>query len=613
MLKQSRTWQKKMMLTEAFVEDASGTIKAVWFNQPYLANTFKEGQSILLSGKAALKDKALYMASPAHEIKQAGYEDTIHTGRLVPVYPETAGVSSRWFRYAISKLLDAVEKFDDPLPKELRDKKNLPEINTALSYIHFPENLQQAKHAKHRFVFEELLIIQLAAIAAKQKNKTHAAPKIETDIALTKKFVGILPYTLTDSQKKSAWRILRDMEGPQAMNRLLEGDVGSGKTIVAAIAALNAVNSGYQVALMAPTEILAEQHFQNFKKLFAIFNINVELYTHNKKPRLDMRPDIAIGTHALIQKNVTFKNLGLVIIDEQHRFGVNQRASLQTKNYQLETGASAHFLSMTATPIPRTLALTLYGDLDISILHELPAGRKKIETHIIAPEARNEAYSFIRKELDGGRQAFVIFPLIEKSKYFEARAAVVEFEKLSQGPFKNYKLALLHGRMKTKEKEQIMRDFKEKKTQILVSTSVVEVGIDVPNATVMMIESTERFGLAQLHQFRGRVGRSEYQSYCMLLTDTESTGVRHRLHALKAAKNGFELAEYDLKLRGPGELYGLQQSGIGDLTTQALGNIKLVEEVHEEAEKLLAQDATLKSWPTLAYAVEQKNKILHFE
>ncbi|OGZ60724.1 MAG: ATP-dependent DNA helicase RecG [Candidatus Spechtbacteria bacterium RIFCSPLOWO2_01_FULL_46_10] len=620
-LKQSRTWKKKMALTEAVVKDETSVIKAIWFNQPYLARVMQEGARVVLSGKAALRGNELYLSSPTHEIKTISQNETIHTGRLVPVYPETAGVSSRWFRYIISNLLTATDKFEDPLPKELRDEKKFSEINEALAQIHFPKSKEEAKRAKYRFAFEELLTIQLAALLAKKKLRNSAAPSIQTNVKLTKQFVSSLPYELTESQRKIAWRILKDMEEQHAMNRLLEGDVGSGKTVVAAIAALNAVDAGYQVAFMAPTEILAEQHYKNFTELFSHLNSHrpyllnrcIELYTHSKKPPKNKRVDIAIGTHALIQKRVQFENLGLIVIDEQHRFGVAQRAELQAKSNKLKAGHVPHFLSMTATPIPRTLALTAYGDLDISVLREMPLGRRQIKTRIVPSDERKAVYEFIKKELTAGRQAFVIFPLIEESKVLDAKAAVTEFENLSKGIFKNYRLALLHGRMKSGKKEEIMKNFMEGNLQMLVSTSVVEVGIDVPNATVMIIENADRFGLAQLYQFRGRVGRGPHQSYCFLLTDSDSSSVRRRLRALEAAKNGFELAEYDLRLRGPGEIYGNEQSGFGDLATQALTDARLIEEVHEAAEKLLENNPNLNGLSALTSRVHKKQQKLHFE
>ena len=620
-LKQSRTWKKKMALTEAVVKDETSVIKAIWFNQPYLARVMQEGARVVLSGKAALRGNELEPSSPTQEIKTISQNETIHTGRLVPVYPETAGVSSRWFRYIISNLLTATDKFEDPLPKELRDEKKFSEINEALAQIHFPKSKEEAKRAKYRFAFEELLTIQLAALLAKKKLRNSAAPSIQTNVKLTKQFVSSLPYELTESQRKIAWRILKDMEEQHAMNRLLEGDVGSGKTVVAAIAALNAVDAGYQVAFMAPTEILAEQHYKNFTELFSHLNSHrpyllnrcIELYTHSKKPPKNKRVDIAIGTHALIQKRVQFENLGLIVIDEQHRFGVAQRAELQAKSNKLKAGHVPHFLSMTATPIPRTLALTAYGDLDISVLREMPLGRRQIKTRIVPSDERKAVYEFIKKELTAGRQAFVIFPLIEESKVLDAKAAVTEFENLSKGIFKNYRLALLHGRMKSGKKEEIMKNFMEGNLQMLVSTSVVEVGIDVPNATVMIIENADRFGLAQLYQFRGRVGRGPHQSYCFLLTDSDSSSVRRRLRALEAAKNGFELAEYDLRLRGPGEIYGNEQSGFGDLATQALTDARLIEEVHEAAEKLLENNPNLNGLSALTSRVHKKQQKLHFE
>jgi len=609
--------RRRFPIVEAYIEDGTGKVRAVWFNQSFMAETLEKAPEVLLSGKVQDRD-GLFFSSPSYEVvREVG---PIHTGRLVPVYPETAGVSSRWLRYVIEKILPLREQIEEPLPASLLKQEKLMGISEALTTIHFPSSLLKAKKARDRFVFEELLTVQLAALRARARLTKEQSPIVPTDIEATKAFIATLPFSLTDSQKKATWAILKDMEKPTPMNRLLEGDVGSGKTVVAAIVALNAVRAGYQVAFMAPTELLATQHYQSISKLFFGHNVEVTLLTRVKKDRDATFADVVVGTHALIQKKVNFSKLGLVVIDEQHRFGVAQRAHLLHAHHRPGRGPAKsgggtppHLLSMTATPIPRTLALTVYGDLDISLLREMPAGRKKIDTRLVAEKNRAEAFAFVRNELDAGRQAFVVFPLVEESEKLEAKAATQECERLAEGPFTQYSVGLLHGKMKPKEKDETMAAFKEKKIQVLVATSVVEVGIDVPNATVMMIENADRFGLAQLHQFRGRVGRSELQSYCFLFTDSTSSYARKRMKALISANDGFELAEYDLAFRGPGEIYGTRQSGMDDMIVSSLADRPLVEHTRAIAEDLLNADPELSNIPALAEKVARKQEAMHFE
>ena len=680
-LDQRNTYTRGLKIVEAYIEDETDVVKAIWFNQSYLMEALSTKNPVMLSGKVALDKDGLYLKNPIYEIKNLG-EKAVHTGRLISIYPETAGVTSRWMRYIISNLMLLTDEIQDSLPKGLLERKKLMTIQTALREIHFPSSIKNAERARSRFIFTEIFNVQLAALKTKYELRKSKSPKIKTDIALIKKFVDSLPFQLTDSQKKASWQILKDMERSFPMNRLLEGDVGSGKTIVAAIAALNTINTGYQTALMAPTEILAEQHYATITSLlgnskFQLLNSkktpnykslqpkaynlkpNIALYTRShrkinsdqktKLPKEKIKEkiikgdiDFIIGTHTLAQEKVKFNKLGLVILDEQHRFGVAQRAALVKKNLATATAPVAgkdagqapntypdtrtklsaghsnlkpipHLLSMTATPIPRSLALTVYGDLDISLLREMPKGRKKIITKIVPPKKRNEAYGFIKNELDKGRQAFVVFPLVEESRILELKSAKAEYEKLKEGPFKKYKVGLLHGRMKGKEKEEVMARMKEGKIQILISTSVVEVGIDIPNATIMMVDGADRFGLAQLHQFRGRVGRSKHQSYAFLLTDSSSGSVLRRLKAIEKTQSGFELAQYDLKMRGAGDMYGVRQSGMPDLVMQNLTNIELIENAREEATKLLETDLTLQKYPLLKKEIEEIQKIMHFE
>lgn len=635
-IKSVRTWKRKMNITEAVVGDESGSVRAVWFNQPYLADTLKQGDLINLSGKIAVQKSALFFSHPVCEIARGGKE-TSHTGRLVPVYSETEGLTSRWLRFIIKPLLEFAETVPEYLPEEMKTRKNLPDLAEALQKIHFPKNAASAERARSRFAFEELFFLQLRALAAKQKLKKERAPEISPDIEALKKFVAALPFNLTDAQRKAAWEIITDLAKPSPMNRLLNGDVGSGKTVVAALAAFSCALRGHQAAFMAPTEILANQHFEEISKLYGkIGGMKIGLLTAKiaklagekiKKNELLEKAEngeinIVIGTHSLIQKNVKFKNLALVIVDEQHRFGVRQRAHLVSSR---KSALLPHFLSMSATPIPRTLALTAFGDLDISVLNEMPKGRQKIITKVVSPEERPAAYSFIKNEIKKGRQAFVICPRIETSKgesggenpkkllWAEVKAVKDEHKKLSEKIFPDLKIGMIHGKLKTEEKEKALKDFKNKKTDVLTATSVVEVGIDVPNATVMMIENADRFGLAQLHQFRGRVGRGEHQSYCLLFSDSSSGENNRRLKAMVNCDNGFELARKDLEIRGPGGLFGGRQWGIPDLAMASLSDVNLIQEAREEAEKILAASLDLEKYPLLREKISDFAKSVHLE
>ena len=662
-IKNSRTWKKRMILTKAIVRDESSAIEVIWFNQPYLTRTLKSGDTVCLAGKTALGKDGLYLSSPAHEkIPDSRFKipdsSLTHTGRLIPVYPETEGLSSRWLRYILKPLLLKFKhEIPEILPKEiLKENKLLPRVK-AIWQIHFPDSKKTAQTAKNRFSFEELFLIQLSVLKEKLKLAKEKAVSIPLNIDLIKGFVESLPFRLTNAQRKCAWQILKDLEKPQPMNRLLQGDVGSGKTIVAMLAILNTAKAGYQITFMAPTEILAKQHFKTIAEFLSPFELKIALLTgkedkvtakklknevleiSRKKLLEEIKKgeiDILIGTHALIQDKVKFGSpaggltaggLGLVIVDEQHRFGVEQRAKLLA-NKSAQIGKQIkkdtfipHFLSMTATPIPRTLTLTVYGDLDLSLIDEMPKGRKKIKTEIVSPEKRKATYDFIKNQVKKDRRVFVICPRIEPANedkkniagWGEVKAVKEEYEKLSKKIFPDLKVGMLHGKMKTKEKEKIMRDFKEGKTNILVSTSVVEVGIDIPKATVMMIEGTERFGLAQLHQFRGRVGRSDFQSYCFLFTDPNVSKNSKRLSALLHCENGFALAEKDLEIRGPGSLYGIQQWGIPDFAMESLKNISLVEKTRKAAKELLEKDPELKKYPLLQERLVKFQKRIHLE
>ncbi len=631
-IKIRQTWKRRMFLTTALVKDKTGSIKVIWFNQPYLINTLQAKDGVYLAGKTSKGPKGMYLSSPSYEkisSRKSDKSKLVHTGRIVPVYPETEGLSSRWLRFILKPLLTKFQdEIQDYLPEKIRKKHGLLDIKKALWQIHFPDSMELAQQARQRFSFEELFILSLMILREKMKLMTEKSISIPIHIEVIKEFVDSLPFKLTNAQKKCSWRILKDLEKTRPMNRLLEGDVGSGKTVVAVMAALNVARAGFQIGFMAPTEILANQHFQEISKLLNGFDLSIGLLT-GKKSKLKNRKmarnkllekikqgkvDILIGTHALIQESVKFGKLALVVLDEQHRFGVEQRAKLTLKSELIP-----HLLSMTATPIPRTLALTVYGDLDLSLIDEMPKGRKKVMTKIVAPKQRKETYQFIREQVKNKRQIFVICPRIESSNngtinsWTDTKTIKQEYKKLSEEIFPKFKIDMLHGRMKTSEKEKIMKKFKKGKTDILVSTSVVEVGIDVPNATVMMIEGAEKFGLAQLHQFRGRVGRGDYQSYCFLLTSSSSPKTNKRLRALKSCENGFELAEKDLEIRGPGELLGSRQWGIPDLSMASLKDVFLVEKTRNTAKELLNKDPQLKKHPLLQKRLKLFRQRIHLE
>lgn len=767
-IKTIRTWKRKMYITEARIQDETGEIKVIWFNQPYINDTLTEGKNIRLSGKVSADASGLYFSSPVWELES---RTPTNTGRLVPVYPETEGLTSRWLRWQMQALLSRSDlDMIDPIPEKILKKLSLPKIEKALRYIHFPNTKDEYLVAQKRFAFEEMFLVQLKSIQVRSSWQKEKSIKIKFNEKLIKKFVASLPFKLTNAQKKSSFQILKDLEKTSPMNRLLNGDVGSGKTIVAAIATLQAISTGYQVAIMAPTEVLALQHFKNFCKIFERYKFNITLLTNSYqihgtwnmkngtkinrseilKKLKDGATNLIIGTHSLIQKDIKFKNLALIIVDEQHRFGVMQRAALQRavqtdtdltqtnaellyeeltykirgclfaikkelglghkeaiyqkafaeelkkNNLEAEKEFSIgikygnknigiyrpdflvdnkiivelkalpsigkfekqqvwhylkgskyklallvnfgrddiqiarfintknsphgsvrrvpHLMTMTATPIPRTLALAFFGNLDLSILDEMPKNRKQIITEIITPAERNKIYNFIRGEVKKGRQCFVILPLVEDSKILtEVRAAVSEHKKLSEEIFPDLKVGLVHGKLKSQEKEKVMKEFAENKLNILVATAVVEVGIDIPNATVMIIEDADRFGLSQLHQFRGRIGRSIHQSYCFLFTSSSGRTATDRLKALAESEDGFKIAQIDLELRGPGQFFGTRQSGIPDIAMENLTNIKLITIAREEAQQILSLDPELKKHPLLADALKKFDEKVHLE
>ena len=623
------TWKKKMFLTEATLTDATGNIRLIWFNQRFVAQTLEEGLTIRVSGKVSRDREGLLMQSPAFERSS---RDTTHTGRLVPIYPETAGLTSKFFRWQLTGIFQKLTEFPDPVPEDILARLHLPSLKQALFYIHFPADTEHELIARKRFAFDEMLFMQLKALQIKALFETAKAPALPLDEALVKKFIATLPFTLTDAQRKASYEILRDMERPCAMNRLLNGDVGSGKTIVAALASLVTVENNCQVAILAPTEVLARQHYENFNRLFQKTSHGIALFTGSyrildaqttTRPTLLRAikagiPKIIIGTHALLQQDVAFDNLALIVVDEQHRFGVSQRARLQELSFNSADGSQdlvPHFLSMTATPIPRTLTLAFFGNLDLSILDEMPKNRKPIITRIAASQRdREKIYEFIQSEIAKGRQAFVIFPLVEESLAIkDVKAAVVEHQRLTETVFPNLSIGLIHGKLKAKEKEAVMRDFKEKKYDLLVATAVVEVGIDIPNATIILIEEAERFGLAQLHQFRGRVGRGEHQSYCFLFPGRVSGEYNERLKVLEKTNNGFKIAEADLAIRGPGAFFGTRQSGIPDIAMENLTNMKLITIARDEAKNILVSDPLLKKHTLLQQALQIFEEKIHLE
>jgi ATP-dependent DNA helicase RecG len=622
LIENRRSHRKRMTITEALIEDNTGSIKVVWFNQPFLVKNLKPGDEIFIAGTTEINNLSLQFTSPTYEKITGG--DSINTAKIVPVYPLTSNLTQKQLRFLIKVALESVNLIKEWQPLEIIKKNNLVNLNFALAQIHFPKDFKALDQARLRLKFDELFLIALQTQLLRKFLTQNPAPSIKFQEEKIKNFVSSLPYQLTADQKKAAWQILLDLEKAKPMNRLLEGDVGSGKTVVAALAILNTVLNGYQAVFMAPTEILAKQHYNSLIKFYRNFDLKIALLTHSEKivnveenlAKKDVLSKIKsgeinliIGTHALIQDDVAYKKIGLIIVDEQHRFGVEQRKKLKDKNKNKKL---PHFLSMTATPIPRSLALILYGDLDLSIIKEMPKGRKKIITKLVAEQNRQDAYQFIREEIKKGRQVFVICPLIDPSDKLGVKSVTEEFKKLDKVVFPDLRIGLLHGKLKAAEKEDIMNDFKANKIKILVSTSVIEVGIDIPNATIMMIEGADRFGLAQLHQFRGRVGRGEHQSYCFLFTENGSPKTQERLSALVKSNDGFALAEYDLQFRGPGEVYGTRQSGMPDLQMATLNDLELINLTKKEAQEFMEKN-NLDEFPLLLNKLEQAQINTHLE
>jgi ATP-dependent DNA helicase RecG len=603
--------RRGLHVTEAVGSDESGSVRLVWFNQPYRAQATKIGKEYYISGNFEMSRGRLSIMNPAMELVS---EFPVNAARIVPVYRETKGLKSATIRKIVAGAKDDIQGLPESLPESVSQANNLLPRSEAILAMHFPESVEQLEAARRRLGFEEVFGLALASLMNKieaSKEKAHVIPFNEK---LIQQFVTDLPFKLTDSQRQVVWQIYQDMQREMPMNRLLEGDVGSGKTVVAAMASALVIDCGYQVALMAPTELLAQQHANSLHKMMQSIRRHDDVglligsLTPSQKTALHKliaagKVNFIVGTHALISDAVAMKKLGLVIVDEQHRFGVEQRKKLQKK-----AGRMPHVLSMTATPIPRTLALTLYGELDISVIKDKPADRLPIITKIISPNSRAQLYKKVDKELEAGRQAFVVCPLVSESDYMPQLSAEKTYEKLMKSDFKHRRVGLLHGKMKPEEKEKTMKKFINGEIDILVATTVIEVGVDVPNATVMIIEGSERFGLAQMHQLRGRVGRSHHQGYCYLVM-SDSKEPPKRLRALETSTDGFRLSELDLEIRGPGAIYGHSQSGELDLRVAKLTDVRLIESARRAAQEFIDSKQNLKQYSALAEHVAKYRSV----
>lgn len=596
-----RSSRKRKMLTEAIVSDSSGSIKVIWFNQPWIGKSLRQGDKIYISGKVSGDMFNIYFNSPIYEKYSQGSKPM----GIVPVYSTTEGLSQKQIRTVIRSVAHLLDYIEDYLPQDVIKKEEFMGLKEALYAIHFPASMASLDEARKRLSFDELFLMQLWSQIIKKENNSQQAFEMKFFEAEIKEFISKLDFQLTLDQKRAAWEIIKDMMKSYPMNRLLNGDVGSGKTVVAALGIYHSYLNDFQSVIMVPTEILAFQHYSSLSKIFTGTKVNIGLLTRTQKlfnnKKLSKNKfinecqkgniDLIVGTHALIQEGIGFSRLGLAIVDEQHRFGVEQRHKLLKMAYsgQVKDNYSPHFLSLTATPIPRSLALVMYGDLDLSLIKQMPKGRKRTITRIVPPEKRKDAYKFIDDQIKSGRQVFVICPLIDPSDKLGVRSVTEEFEKLDKFIFPHIPVGILHGRMKSEEKEEIMRKFSNNELKILVSTSVVEVGVDIPNASVMMIEGSDRFGLAQLHQFRGRVGRGEFQSYCFLFSDVDDIKSIQRLRYLEECSDGFDLANRDLELRGSGAVYGYQQSGFSDFKIADINDLEQIKKARNIAQELVDQ------------------------
>jgi len=639
LIRNKKTFKKKMYITEALISNDSGSLEIIWFNQPFITKTLKVGDTISLAGKVTISNGRLMMVSPTYE-KTIFNKKMIHTATLVPVYNLTSGLTQKQLRYFIHQALEIIKEIPEYLPPEIIEKYQLLDIKSALQKIHFPNNALELDKAIYRFKFSELFIFRLKSYFVRHELDKKIALPLKIKLSIIKNFINSLPFKLTGDQKKTAWSILRDCEKPTPMSRLLQGDVGSGKTIVAMIAIFNCAKNKQQAVLMAPTEILAKQHYNSFLNFFKNNNFKIALLTSKKQltnfnlitskkdqtREITKEADIIIGTHSLIQDKIKFRRLGLVVIDEQHRFGVNQREEIISKNIDdNDNKTTPHFLSMTATPIPRSLALMSFFGLDFSIISEKPKDRVEIKTKIITSAEKESTYNFIKQEIKNGHQAFIVCPLIDSSDNFEAKSVKAEYQRLKNNEFKNIEIAMLHGKMTSDEKEDIMNKFSDNKIKVLVSTSVLELGIDIPKATVILIEGAERFGLAQLHQFRGRVGRSNLASYCFLsLSEAPIEAVLlnkkinysssiERLTNLQKYQDGLSLSKMDLETRGSGDFYGTAQSGIMNFRFATLFDHEIIDKVDEAINNIARVDPDFNNHPKLIKKIKSSLDQAHLE
>lgn len=606
---ETRPVRRGMRVTTATLADDTGKIQAVWFNQPYRVAQLKSGEEFIFSGDFEFSYNRYQLTNPSAE---KASDLPVQSDKIVPIYRAVAGLKTQLVRKIIAELRPLITMLPETLPAEVVKNEKLMSYSDALMGMHFPDTRENTESARERLAFEELFELLLASQLNKRDNAKLEGWHIPFNQAVVKQFVSDLPFDLTSAQRRAAWDVLQDFEKAVPMNRLLQGDVGSGKTVVAGLAARQASHEGFQTAIMAPTEILATQHAATLDRILSPFGVRVGLLTGSVKGKARQalyeaiatgEVDVVVGTHALIQTAVVFHKLGFVVIDEQHRFGVKQRQELLKKSAKMP-----HLLAMTATPIPRSLALTVYGELDVSVLDEKPANRKEIKTKIWSPDSRTQLYALIDAEIAKGRQVYVICNLIDANPENDLKSVEVEYKRLQRSVFKHRSIGLLHGRLAPQEKEAVMQSFAKSELDILVSTTVVEVGVDVPNATVMLIEDGDRFGLAQLHQLRGRVGRSEHQSYCYIVP-SDSKKPSQRLREIEKSNDGFYLAEVDLRLRGPGEIYGRAQHGSLNLQVATLGDTKLISRAQKAAERFLSSGENLLHYTQLAKHVETYQRL----